>query len=53
MSNRVNMNANRDGLVRCGIHLEIDFTDEGIDREYDEDPVLKIAIEVLKPPYSN
>ena len=49
----LNVNAKRDGWVRCGIKLEIDFTDENIDWEYDEDEVLKIVMQVLKTPYLN
>ena len=49
----LNVNAKRDGWVRCGIKLEIDFTEEDIDWEYDEDEVLKIVMQVLKTPYLN
>ena len=49
----INVNAKRDGYVRCGIKLEIDFTEEDIEWEYDEDEVLKIVIQVLKTPYLN
>ena len=49
----MNKNANRDGWVRCGIKLEVDFTEEGIAWKYDEDVVLKTVIEVLKTPYLN
>ena len=47
------MNTKRDGWVRCGIKLEIDFTEEGIDWEYDEDEIIKIVMLVLKTPYLN
>ena len=49
----LNMNAKRDGWVNCGIKLEVDFTEEGIEWEYEEDEVLKIVIQVLKTPYLN
>ena len=49
----MNVNAKRDGWVRDGIKLETDFSDEGIDWEYDEFEVLKIVMQVLKTPYLN
>ena len=49
----LNVNAKRDGLVRCSIKLEVDFTEEGIEWEYDEDEVLKTVIQVLKTLYLN
>ena len=36
----LNVNAKRDGWVRCGIKLEIEFTEKNIGWEYDEDEVL-------------
>ena len=49
----LNVNAKRDGWVRCGSKLEDDLYDEGIDWEYDEFEVLKIVMQVLKTPYLN
>ena len=44
----LNINAKRDGWVRCGIKLEDDPYDEGIDWEYNEFEVLKIVMQVLR-----
>ena len=49
----LNVNAKRDGWVRCGIKLEDDLYDERIDWKYDEFEVLKIVMQVLKTPYLN
>ena len=44
----LNANAKKDGWVRCGLKLEDDFFEEGIDWEYDEYTVLKTVMQVLK-----
>ena len=49
----LNVNAKKDGWVRCGIKLEVDFTEENIDWGYDDDEVLKIVMQVLRTPYLN
>ena len=49
----MNISAKRDGWVRCGINLEDDLYDEGIDWEYEEFEVLKIIMQVLRTPYLN
>merc|ERR1711888_560015 len=49
----LNVNSKRDGWVRCGIKLEDDLYEEGIDWEYDECVVLKIIMQVLRTPYLN
>ena len=49
----LNVNAKRDGWVRCGIKLENDLYEEGIDWEYDEDEVLRIVKRVLRTTYLN
>ena len=45
------VNDKRNGWFKCGIKLESDLSDEGIDWEYDEFDVLKIVMQVLKTPY--
>ena len=47
------MHAKNDGLTRCGVKLEDDLYEEGIDWEYDEDRILSIVKQVLKTPYLN
>ena len=49
----LNANAKKDGWVRCGLKLEDDLFEEGIDWEYDECTLLKIVMQVLKTPYLN
>ena len=49
----LNIDAKRDGWVRCGIKLEDDLYDEGIDREYDEFEVLRSVMQVFRTPYLN
>ena len=49
----LNFHAKRDGWTRCGVKLEDDLYEEGIDWLYDEDEILKIIKLVLKTPYLN
>ena len=49
----LNVHAKKDGWTRCGVKLEDDLYNEGIDWEYDEDRILCIVKQVFKTPYLN
>ena len=47
------MNAKKDGWTKCGLKLEDDLYNEGIDWEYDEIRILSIVKQVYKTPHLN
>ena len=49
----LNMNSKNDGWVKCGLRLEVDFSEANLNWQYDEDGLIKIVIEILRTPNLN